>query len=63
VWENRLLMTEKGNKRCSGAAGAEERVINDADGGELSGVADRSLRSSQYRQSRLAVRHPIIWIL
>lgn len=64
VWENQLLMTEKGNKRYSGAPlVVKDRAIIDADGGEVSGVADRSLRSSQYRQSRLTVRHPIIRIL
>jgi hypothetical protein len=57
-------MTEKGNKRYSGAPlVVKDRVIIDADGGELLGVADRSLWSSQYPQSRLAVRHPIIRIL
>ena len=37
VWENQLLMTEKGNKRYSGAPlVVKDGVIIDADGGELS---------------------------
>lgn len=70
VWENELLMTEKGNKRYSGAQPVvKDRVIIDADGGELSGVADDHCGRANTGKvvwqfdTRLAVRHPIIRIL